>query len=53
MEAAVRIAEWLGLDESHVRAAATGDGVTPSNPDASIVIILGTDLDTTRFVDAG
>lgn len=53
MEAATRIAEWLGLDSSHVRAATAGDEVTPSNPGASIVVILGTDLDTTRFVEAG
>jgi hypothetical protein len=53
LEAATRIAEWLGLDASHVRAATAGDEVTPSNPGASIVVILGTDLDTTRFVEAG
>ncbi|HXF52174.1 MAG TPA: LCP family protein [Dehalococcoidia bacterium] len=53
LEAAARIAQWLGLDESRVRAASFGDEVTPANPDANIVVILGTDLDTTRFVEAG
>lgn len=53
LEAATRIAEWLGLDGSHVRAATPGDELTPASPDASIVVILGTDLDATRFVEAG
>ncbi len=53
LEAAARIAQWLGLDESRVRTVSSGDEVTPANPDASIVVILGTDLDTTRFVEAG
>lgn len=51
IEAATTIAGWLGLDASHVRSATEAE-VVPTNPDASIVVILGTDLDTSRFVEA-